>query len=392
MRILWCTVDRSHRVAQQFDIFRNAVKQQVEVVELFKKPAGDHGENMWQLSRDLLNGNIKTNNIVLDYLKEDNNFDFIFCDAFFSYTEEDWQSISIPIGIFIEDVHHNVPREQLKRAKSKGIQNIFHRFNFQFHKLHPNARRDFKCFWLPHSVNTDMFRDLNLERRGVLHVGVFPQKYYPHRANVVYQLKPKPYFTRIRRPDEGGDRRLKWPIDEDYVKVLNKAKICITGGSIFNAPVQKYVEIPAVGTLLMSNWFADLGLLGYKDKHNMIAYNEENLIPLVEGLLKDEERLNHIAANGTDLILSNHTSDIRAKQFINNICQIVNKPLKYNIKPCSYQVNFNSNKIKLNIPTYQLPETIEPKFNPKPKQRLGNIKKIIKGNRITNTDWRSRIK
>ena len=106
MRILWCTVDRSHRVAQQFDIFRSHVKQVADVVDLVKYPAGDNGQNMWQLSHKLINGNIKTNNIVLDYLKEDSNFDFIFCDAFFAYTEESWQSISIPVGILIEDIHH----------------------------------------------------------------------------------------------------------------------------------------------------------------------------------------------------------------------------------------------------------------------------------------------
>lgn len=370
MRILWCTVNRSHRVAQQFDIFRNTVKQFADVVELFKTPAGDHGENMWQLSRDLIDGKLKTDNIISDYLNKDNDFDFIFCDAFFAYTEEDWRHFGIPSGILIEDIHHGVPKRQIAIAKDHYIENIFHRFNFGFHKYHPEARYDFKCFWLPHSTDISKFKDNQSERKGVLHVGVHPKIYYPFRANVVEQLRKKRYFTHIPRPKEGGDKRLKWPINEDYINILNMAKICITGGSIFNAPVQKYVEIPAVGTLLMSNWFSDLGLLGYQDGHNMVAYNKENLVDKVEGLLKDNDKITKIANNGMKLIHSKHTSSIRAKQFINNICQIIGKESEYDIPPCSHQVNFNQGKVKL-----------------KPK-----IKKTKRVKVSTSTDWRSRIK
>ena len=286
-----------------------------------------------------------------------------------------------------------MPKKQIAIAKSKGIKNIFHRFNFSFHKLHPNARRDFKCFWLPHSVNINKFKDLNNKRYGVLHVGVFPKLYYPYRANSVEQLNSKSYFKFIRRPKEDGNRSNKWPIDEEYIEVINKAKICITGGSIFNAPVQKYIEIPAVKTLLMSNWFADLGLLGFRDGYNMVAYNKENLVKRVEGLLKDKNMLNGIATNGLKLIHEKHTSTIRAEQFINNICQIIGEDLEYpKTKPCSFQVNFTYSglayvdnlNIKYNKVNY---------FNSNKEKELPKSKpKQTKPHKVAGTGWRSRIK
>lgn len=382
MRILWLTVDRSHRIAQQFDIFRSHVKKIADVVELKKSINGNKGQDMWQLSRNLINGKTKIKNIVINYLKKDKKFDFIFCDAFFAYLDEDWKSFGIPSGILIEDVHQAVPRHQIEKAKEYGIENLFHRFNFAFHTFHPKARRDFNCFWLPHSIDTTKFKPLDNKELDVLHVGVCPKTYYPHRADAVRQLKNKEYFKQIIRPKEGGDRTKKWPIDTDYAKLVASAKICITGGSIFNAPVQKYVEIPACNTLLMSNWFPDLGLLGFVPGLNMISYNSESLIALVEGLLNDDYKLKEISANGYKLITTEHSSIKRSKQFINNICQILRIDKEFpDINACSFQVNFNISD----------PVVID---RPKPKPKKSHKKAPIKIDgikKVTGTDWRSRI-
>lgn len=374
MRILWCTVDRSHRVAQQFDIFRAHVKKIADVVEIVKDIAGK-GPKMWQASRDLISGKIKPKNLIFDYLnKVDDNFDFIFCDAFFAYMYEDWRHFGIPSGILIEDVHQEVPKAQIKKAKEQGIENIFHRFNFPFHKFHPNARKDFKCFWLPHSVDITKFKP-GPKKIDLLHVGVYPQRYYPYRSNAVKNLKDKPYFTQIDRPKEGGDRSSKFPLDTDYANLISSAKACITGGSVFDAPVQKYVEIPACNTLLISNWFIDLGLLGYIPGENMISYSLNNTAKTVEDILKDSYRLSVISEKGYQLTLSKHTSSIRAMQFINYIGQIIRKHLEFpTIKPCAYNVIFNISEVSDRL-----------------EKSIKKAKSSICNKFAPNTGWRSRI-
>lgn len=396
MKILWLTVDRSHRVAQQFDIFRSYVEKIADVVVLKKSVAGDKGQNMWQLSKNLISGDIKSENIVFNHLTEiDDNYDFIFCDAFFAYLDEDWKHFGIPSGIFIEDIHQIVPRIQIEKAKEYGIENIFHRFNFSFHKFHPKARKYFKCFWLPHSINDERILNNSVKDIEVLHIGVCPQQYYPYRADAVNQLSYKTYFKQVVRPKEGGERSNKWPIDNEYTELLGRSHICITGGSIFNAPVQKYVEIPAANTLLMSNWFADLGLLGFVPGKNMVTYEQENLISIIEKLLKDKDKIYKISNEGYILITTKHTSKIRSKQFINNICQIINKPIEFpDIEPCSFQVNFKYSKV---ITKHISRKKIIYK---RLKHIIGittesciEIKKPnIKNKRDLNTDWRSRIK
>ena len=373
MRILWLTVDRSHRIAHHFDDFRKTVSElpEVEVITLMKSLAGDNGQNMWQLSRNLISGDLVPDNIVMNYLADDSNFDFIFCDAFFAYFNEDWENFRIPSSIFIEDIHQEVPKFQLEKAKEKGIRIVFHRFNFGFHKLHPEARFDFICIWLPHSIRMNRYIDHFSKSIEVLHVGVCPQQFYPHRYHAVSSLRDKPYFYQVERPKDtpGESRNGKWPIDRDYDNLLQKSKIVITCGSIFNAPVQKYVEIPAANSLLMSNWFPDLGLMGFVPGTNMITYHKENLVGTVENLLKDEEEITRISNNGHHLILMKHTSEIRARQFVNFICNLTGQKEVYNIEPCSFQINFNR-KTDEELPTAEESRTVT----------------------IIGTDWRSRMK
>ncbi|MHA1806544.1 MAG: glycosyltransferase, partial [Candidatus Thorarchaeota archaeon] len=145
-------------------------------------------------------------------------------------------------------------------------------------------------------------------------------------------------------------------------------------GSIFNAPVQKYVEIPAANSLLMSNWFPDLGLMGFLPDTNMITYHKETVIETVESLLKDEEKIKRISSNGHNLILMRHTSEIRAKQFINFMCNIIGRNTYYDVEPCSFQVCFR--------PREQIKKDKQ--------QELPKKQRVVR--RVAGTDWRSRIK
>lgn len=361
MRILWLTVDRSNLIAHHFDDFRKSVAElnEVEVVTLMKDLAGYQCENMLMLSRRLISGELVLDSLVTDYLEKDSNFDFIFCDAFFAYLNEDWLNIKIPSAIFIEDIHQKVPKYQIQRAKELGIETIFHRFNFAFHKFHPTARFDFNCFWLPHSIRMNRFSDYIKKSIDVLHVGVHRKQFYPNRYAAVEALRNKPYFKLIDRPqDQVGVSRIgKWPIDSDYDNLLQSAKITITGGSVFDAPVQKYFEIPSANSLLMSNWFPDLGLLGFIPETNMVTYHKENLVGKVEGLLKRDDKVKRISNNGYNLMLLKHTSDIRSKQFINCICTILGRQHLYNTEPCTHQVNFKPNKQKTTIKQREIRKT-----------------------------------
>lgn len=396
MRILWLTVDRSKRVARHFDEFKDAVKQYADVVELVKDPLGDGGVMMGRASTKLVNRSLTTKDIVLDYLEKDWTFNFIFCDAFFAYMNERFDLIDIPKGILIEDVHGEVPKAQIDMAYNLGFECIFHRYNFAFHKIHQDSRFKFKCIWLPHSVNLDKFNFSNEKKIKVLHTGSTVQRYYPHRDLIVKNLLGKPYFTYMKRPQDWMDQVDTWPSGEEYYEVLSSAEISITGGSIFDIPTLKYVEIPAAKSLLMSNWFPGLGLMGFYPDKNMVTYTDETLVEDLESLMNNSDKVKEITEAGYNLIKSRHSTDVRAKQFINNISMLVwDKVLHEDVPLISNQINFDDlrepevqdqvqeSRIESPRAVFRSRRVIE-------QVRQSEPKKIVQG-RVAGTDWRSRI-
>ncbi len=317
MKILWLTIDRSYRVTQHFDTFREAVSELVDVKSLFKmtKPykSGD-------FSKVVMAKRIKPPKYLNKSLANE-NFDLIMCDAFFAYGEEDWDLFKCPKGILIEDVHTDVPKWQVKIAKEVGIDVIFHRYSDAFHTHHPDAGYHYKCIWLPHCVDIDTFFDYNIEQAYVFHLGCVDD-HYPYRNKAIKALSGWNEFKAINRPEESMDNGYKWPINGKYAELISSAKICVTGGSKYNVPVLKYFEIPACNTVLMSNWFSDLSYLGFYPNENMIVYDED-ILSQVKELYGDEDRLKKIANNGMRLILDKHTVKKRAINFINDVKSLV---------------------------------------------------------------------
>jgi Glycosyl transferases group 1 len=396
MRILWLTVDRSKRVTRHFDDFRNVVKKYADVTELVKDPLGDGGATMGRVSNQLVNGNLSTKNIVLDYLETDWRFDFIFCDAMFAYMNEHFDIVDIPKGILIEDVHGDVVKAQVDRSIELGFDCIFHRYNFAFHKMYPEARFKAKCIWMPHAVDESRFNQTQEKTTEVLHAGAVSDYYYPHRTNVVNKLLGKSYFTYMKRPYD-WDRSVEiWPTGDDYAKVISSARICITGGSVFDIPTLKFVEIPAAGSLLMSNWFPGLGLMGFKPGENMLTYIDETIVEDVENALKNDE-MSSIVDAGRNLVLSHHTLDIRAKQFVNILGTVVyDKILNPDYGTLSSQVNFHggieeeiheTDSLKFEQSSVKNITKVSPKI-----VKAAKVKPSMKRKKVANgTDWRSRI-
>ena len=75
----------------------------------------------------------------------------------------------------------------------------------------------------------------------------------------------------------------------------------------------KYFEIPASKSLLVSNFFDELGDLGFIPDENMVAIDYENLDSQMKRLRTSYES---IAQKGYDLIREKHSTIARAKELI----------------------------------------------------------------------------
>lgn len=304
-KILWCTIDRSYRTARHFDDFRNAVSSIIEVHTLEHKlpvmPGIFESKNMVMPT------------VVTEQLEKD-DYDFIVCDAIFAFYNEPWSDIDIPKYVIIEDQHNPGPQKQIDFIRGKDF-TIFHRY--EFNDTHQEYMDDENCIWFPHSVNTNIFKDYGLEKEyGVLSVGVINDRVYKHRYRAHKALKSEYFYKRWKRPCDTADD--KWPIREDYAREINKARLTISGGSIFNYPVMKYFEIPACRSVLFSNWFDELGELGFEPDLNMLVM-EDDIPQQVREILKNEEKMNDISQRGLELIIERHSNEVRAEEFVKMI-------------------------------------------------------------------------
>jgi hypothetical protein len=309
------------RVTGHFDYFREEVSKIADVTPIFKSTA-PHLAGKW--SKLMMRRQIKPKRLVTKRLA-DKGWDFVMIDALFGYMDDRLNLLRAPKAMVIEDNHAEVPRWQVFQGKDRGVEYIFHRGVESFHRFHPTARQNYNCIWLPFAVNTDMFKPRGYERTiSVIQVGTCNERHYPLRVRLKKELNGWEEYTFVPRPGETINHAKKWPIRGDYAKLLAQARIAVTCGSKYDAAVQKYFEIPACGTVLMSNWFKDLETLGFENGKNIVAYGGDVKTQL--GLmLRNPDRLEKIGKAGRQLMLEKHTLKARAKYFIGEVEKIVNR-------------------------------------------------------------------
>jgi len=328
MKILFPAVDRSIRVATHFTQFQKALSKVADVDFLFVDVP--RGWKTGTYATRIMNGSIRPERVIDKQLKL-KKYDFLVTDSDFVFVHEDWKNMDIPTAIIIEDSQKGRnPNLIMKWALQNRYDIIFYKYKVYL-KNYGNYSEIFKYIWLPHSIDIEMFKDYGLEKKyPVLMVGQRNPKVYPNRYKAYESLKNKPWFTAIGRPIESNvgdeyENKVKWPIRKDYAKLLNQSDICITCGSTFKFPVMKYFEIPASKSLLVSNWFEELGDLGFEDGQNMVVADYSKLDLQMTSLLNDKKKLKRIQNNGYDLIHKFHTCDIRADQMVRHLEQWLKK-------------------------------------------------------------------
>jgi len=318
------------RVARHFDALQQAVARLVDVTFIRKSTEGLLANVFGDLA---VSGKIGAEETLLPFINSPKKrFDFVMCDAIFAFPRDRWTQVDIPRAVLLEDLHGPSVAQQVRLCQEFGMEVVFHRYNLPLKKFHPDLYDgDCKCVWFPHSIDTSTFRNYGTRSLDILMVGVIVPFYYPVRARACESLKDKPYFHRVERPVETPHPVPKYPVGQDYAELLSSAKISITGGSIYHYPVMKYFEIPACKTLLMSDWFPELGMLGFEPDRNMVVADLENLPKQVEWWLSHDEERERVSERGAELIQKYHSLEIRAKQFVNHICEFLGRKGMFDI-------------------------------------------------------------
>jgi len=103
---------------------------------------------------------------------------------------------------------------------------------------------------------------------------------------------------------------------EDYIKHINKSKIFVANMDVDGSLSQKFTEILACGTFLLTDKPRDFDFLGYQDRKHLALYkNFPDLEDKIYYFLKCEEERENIAKAGMDFVRKHHSSEVRVQEF-----------------------------------------------------------------------------
>lgn len=313
MKILWATIDRSKRAA--FKIF-TTLQEEVNKIADIDFIRRDAPADVGSFCKSVVTNKKKLPAMI--NVKKANQYDLIFTDSIFAFMSEDWKNIKVPKAVLIEDQHGPTVKNYAHAA--------YHRFNFDIfcvryknpvNKFH-SYFNDRHVIWVPHCIDENMFKDYGLGKDvGVLSVGSTGGTVYPIRNKVHGALNKKPFYKRVKRPNEKKGGEL-WPIGVDYAKLINSAKLTVSCTSTYNYVVLKFFEIPGAKSALYSDFIPEMKELGFEPGINFFKVNPNNILNRTKNLLKNP-RLEEVTQNGYDLIHSRHTGKVRAQEFMNKI-------------------------------------------------------------------------
>ncbi|MEN3772533.1 glycosyltransferase family protein [Priestia megaterium] len=228
-------------------------------------------------------------------------------------------SINIPTGLIVNDIHRfTEPRRHY--IKKNNIQYIFSIVRDKFYESYPEFRN--KMEWIPHSINTEIYRDHGLKKDITFLMMGAVNDVYPLRQKVFNFYKTEPKFVYHQHPGYEKINKAKkesFYIGEKYAKEINRAKIFFTCPSIFYYPVMKYYEVLACKTLLLAPTFKELEDLGFIPGTHFVSINESNFKEKADYYLNNDLERKKITDQGYKFVHQNHSIQVRAQQLVQQI-------------------------------------------------------------------------
>lgn len=304
MRILVTTADFRQWIFKDFDYLLKEVAKLIDLVVWH-----DGGE-------------------ISDILEQLNpQPDFIFVNEFtLSPVITGFSSINIPSAYYMCDLHydlvwnHNFNRQIIKREK---FDFVFSYYRDKFYEWYPDFSDRLR--WLPHHVNTDIFKDYGNEKEiDYLLMGAVEPEWYSLRYKILNTMKKRPNFVYHQHPGyrNYGEQENVF-IGEKYAQEISRAKMFFTCDSIYKYPLNKYFEVLASKTLLLAPSSKELSDLGFIPGVHFVEINADDFEEKAEYYLAHEEEREKIAQQGYEMVHSKHSTVHRAAQFVNMIAEIL---------------------------------------------------------------------
>ncbi|MGE5450203.1 MAG: glycosyltransferase [Methanomassiliicoccales archaeon] len=229
----------------------------------------------------------------------------------------------IPWGIIVHDLHYEVA-ERRKLMKQNRVRNIFSIYRDAFRQRFPEFASRMR--WLPHFVNTELFKDYQLTKdHNWLMMGKIAS-YYPLRQKMYRTMKGKNGFVYYPHPGYrqiSDDKEKGILVGERYAREIGRAKMFLTCDSIFHYPLIKYYEVLACKTLLLAPASRELRDLGFVPGIHFVAIDQSNFKRKAYYYLQHVKERQRIAEAGYRMVHNKHSAIIRANQLCKMIGDII---------------------------------------------------------------------
>jgi hypothetical protein len=114
-------------------------------------------------------------------------------------------------------------------------------------------------------------------------------------------------------------------LGEEYPKLLNSYFCCVTCSSIFKYVLTKHLEIPAAGSLLLTNETSDLNRVGFIPYKHYIPITKNDVFQKIKDCLNNPQNYNKIRQEGMIFTRENHSIKNRLELFKEVFNKVMNK-------------------------------------------------------------------
>jgi spore maturation protein CgeB len=241
-------------------------------------------------------------------------------DFFAQLNFNDCSFIDCPKAYLIADMHL-AHRQHMQCIKKSHFDLVL--FVYKWWEDRVGKQVGTKTGWLPHSVNTNVFRDYHLPKLyDVVSAGhAFPD-HYPLR-HLIQRTLPTISGLKFSMPDHPqlnmNQQKLqsdtsKFLVRENYAKFLSQSQLFVFGSGASNYPVAKYFEGMGSETLVLAPFPKDGKELGFIPDENFVEVNGENFVDRIRWYLKHDEERQRLVDCARETVLRDHSTEIRAKQ------------------------------------------------------------------------------
>lgn len=233
--------------------------------------------------------------------------------------DADLKEVNVPKIMFISDAHSEWQNRKQRFANKE--------FDVPFLRSYGGgiglrAKQEFGAVgYCPRSVSLNVFYDTHYERENTVYLLGYVNLIYPIRQNIFrVSQKTSKEIEGIKFVFTSATGIIS---PREFLKILGTSKISIFDCGMFKYPIMKIFEGMATNTLCLCDLPYDYEALRLQPDVNLVEITMTNFVDKIRYYLDNDDERKRIAKNGLELVQKYHSTEVRAKQLIEQLEEVI---------------------------------------------------------------------